>query len=178
MGLGDVWHFHSGDREMHRTARTNCNRVGGQNGPSTVECFFRTLEDGSTFVRTTNSGFFGNGDELLSQPPIRLRVFPGPRGPPGAHGTQHPAESRRRSLPQRHRRTLTPLPAAIARALFFFDGYLLDEGPIGTSLELMHYRNVRSRSHARAISGGASHPAKTSLLRHVGLFLPLSLTGG
>jgi len=39
----------------------------GQNGPSTVEWLFRTLEDDSTFVSITNSGFIGNGDELVSQ---------------------------------------------------------------------------------------------------------------
>ena len=39
----------------------------GQNGPSTVEWLFRPLEDDSTFVSITNSGFIGNGDELVSQ---------------------------------------------------------------------------------------------------------------
>lgn len=39
----------------------------GQNGPSTVEWLFKPLEDGSTFVSITNSGFIGNGDELVSQ---------------------------------------------------------------------------------------------------------------
>ena len=39
----------------------------GQNGPSTVEWLFRPLEDDSTFVSITNSGFLGNGDELVSQ---------------------------------------------------------------------------------------------------------------
>lgn len=39
----------------------------GRSGPSTVEWLFRPLEDGSTFVSITNSGFVGNGDELVSQ---------------------------------------------------------------------------------------------------------------
>ena len=32
-----------------------------------MEWLFRPLEDDSTFVSITNSGFIGNGDELVSQ---------------------------------------------------------------------------------------------------------------
>jgi len=39
----------------------------GQNGPSTVEWTFRPLDDRSTFVNITNSGFIGNGDELVRE---------------------------------------------------------------------------------------------------------------
>jgi uncharacterized protein YndB with AHSA1/START domain len=39
----------------------------GENGPTTVEWLFRSLEDGSTFVSITNTGFTGDGDELVKQ---------------------------------------------------------------------------------------------------------------
>ena len=39
----------------------------GKNGPTTVEWLFKSLEDGSTFVSITNSGFTGDGDELVKQ---------------------------------------------------------------------------------------------------------------
>jgi uncharacterized protein YndB with AHSA1/START domain len=39
----------------------------GQIGPDTIEWTFTPLEDGTTFVRVLNSGFQGNGDELLRQ---------------------------------------------------------------------------------------------------------------
>src|SRR5215218_413168 len=39
----------------------------GQGGPATVEWLFTSLEDGSTFVRITNSGLAGDGDELVKQ---------------------------------------------------------------------------------------------------------------
>jgi uncharacterized protein YndB with AHSA1/START domain len=39
----------------------------GQNGQATVEWTFSPLEDGTTFARVVDSGFRGNGDELLQQ---------------------------------------------------------------------------------------------------------------
>jgi uncharacterized protein YndB with AHSA1/START domain len=39
----------------------------GKGGPTTVEWTFVPREDGTTFVRITNSGFSGNGDELVQQ---------------------------------------------------------------------------------------------------------------
>ena len=36
----------------------------GYSGPTTVEWTFSTLNDGSTFVRVTESGFTGTGDQL------------------------------------------------------------------------------------------------------------------
>ncbi len=39
----------------------------GQGGPTLVEWIFKPLEDGSTFVSITNSGFTGDGDELVKQ---------------------------------------------------------------------------------------------------------------
>jgi len=39
----------------------------GKGGPTTVEWLFKSLEDGSTFVSITNSGFTGDGDELVKQ---------------------------------------------------------------------------------------------------------------
>jgi len=39
----------------------------GYGRPTTVEWLFRSLEDGSTFVTITNSGFDGEGDELVKQ---------------------------------------------------------------------------------------------------------------
>lgn len=36
----------------------------GYSGPTTVEWLFAPLDDGGTFVRVTESGFTGNGDEL------------------------------------------------------------------------------------------------------------------
>ena len=39
----------------------------GQNGQTTVEWIFLPQEDGTTFVRIVNSGFTGNGDELVKQ---------------------------------------------------------------------------------------------------------------
>ena len=39
----------------------------GGNGPTTVEWLFTPTDDGSTFVRITNSGFTGTGDELVQQ---------------------------------------------------------------------------------------------------------------
>jgi len=39
----------------------------GAGGPTTVEWLFTSLEDGTTFVRVTNSGFTGNGDDLVKQ---------------------------------------------------------------------------------------------------------------
>jgi uncharacterized protein YndB with AHSA1/START domain len=39
----------------------------GYSGPTLVEWLFRSLEDGSTFVSITNSGFTGDGDGLVKQ---------------------------------------------------------------------------------------------------------------
>jgi uncharacterized protein YndB with AHSA1/START domain len=39
----------------------------GQGGPTAVEWIFTSTEDGSTFVSITNSGFTGDGDELVKQ---------------------------------------------------------------------------------------------------------------
>jgi uncharacterized protein YndB with AHSA1/START domain len=39
----------------------------GQNGPTTVEWLFSSREDGTTFVDITNSGFTGDGDQLVAQ---------------------------------------------------------------------------------------------------------------
>jgi uncharacterized protein YndB with AHSA1/START domain len=39
----------------------------GYSGLSTVEWTFEPQEDGTTFVRITESGFTGNGDELVKQ---------------------------------------------------------------------------------------------------------------
>lgn len=39
----------------------------GQGGPTTVEWLFKSLEDGTTFVSITDSGFTGDGDELVKQ---------------------------------------------------------------------------------------------------------------
>ena len=37
----------------------------GYSGPTTVEWTFAPLDDGTTFVRVTESGFTGNGDQLV-----------------------------------------------------------------------------------------------------------------
>ncbi|MES1241795.1 MAG: SRPBCC family protein [Acidobacteriota bacterium] len=39
----------------------------GYKGTTTVEWTFQPLEDGTTFVRITESGFTGDGDELVKQ---------------------------------------------------------------------------------------------------------------
>ena len=39
----------------------------GYNGPTTVEWVFRPLEDGTTFVTITETGFTGDGDQLVQQ---------------------------------------------------------------------------------------------------------------
>ena len=39
----------------------------GSQGPTTVEWLFLPQEDGTTFVKITNSGFAGDGDELVRQ---------------------------------------------------------------------------------------------------------------
>ena len=39
----------------------------GYSGLTTVEWLFTSLEDGSTFVSITNSGFTGDGDDLVKQ---------------------------------------------------------------------------------------------------------------
>ena len=39
----------------------------GHNGPTTVEWVFMPQQDGTTFVSITETGFTGNGDELVSQ---------------------------------------------------------------------------------------------------------------
>jgi uncharacterized protein YndB with AHSA1/START domain len=39
----------------------------GQGGPTTVEWPFTPWKDGSTFVSITNTGFTGDGDELVKQ---------------------------------------------------------------------------------------------------------------
>jgi uncharacterized protein YndB with AHSA1/START domain len=39
----------------------------GYGAPTTVEWTFAAQEDGTTFVRITNSGFTGNGDDLVKQ---------------------------------------------------------------------------------------------------------------
>ena len=39
----------------------------GQHGPTTVEWTFAPQPDGTTFVRITNSGFQGDGDQLVQQ---------------------------------------------------------------------------------------------------------------
>ncbi len=47
----------------------------GQAGPSTVEWLFTALEDGTTFVSITNSGFHGDGDALVSQATDSMQGF-------------------------------------------------------------------------------------------------------
>ena len=37
----------------------------GYSGPTTVEWTFAPLDDGTTFVRVTESGFTGTGDQLV-----------------------------------------------------------------------------------------------------------------
>ncbi len=39
----------------------------GQGDPTTVEWLFTAREDGTTFVRITNSGFAGDGDQVVKQ---------------------------------------------------------------------------------------------------------------
>ncbi|HEX8693856.1 MAG TPA: SRPBCC family protein [Longimicrobium sp.] len=39
----------------------------GYSGPTTVEWTFEPLDDGTTFVRITEAGFTGDGDELVKQ---------------------------------------------------------------------------------------------------------------
>jgi len=39
----------------------------GTESPSTVEWVFTSRDDGTTFVRITNSGFTGSGDDLVKQ---------------------------------------------------------------------------------------------------------------
>ena len=39
----------------------------GYSGPSTVEWIFAPQKDGTTFVSITETGFTGNGDELVKQ---------------------------------------------------------------------------------------------------------------
>jgi len=39
----------------------------GYGSPTTVEWTFQSLADGTTFVRIENSGFTGNGDEVVKQ---------------------------------------------------------------------------------------------------------------
>jgi uncharacterized protein YndB with AHSA1/START domain len=39
----------------------------GQGGPTTVEWLFTPWKEGSTFVSITNTGFTGDGDELVKQ---------------------------------------------------------------------------------------------------------------
>ena len=39
----------------------------GRDQPGTVECVFTTLEDGSTFVSITNSGFTGSVEQIAAQ---------------------------------------------------------------------------------------------------------------
>lgn len=39
----------------------------GQGGPTTVEWLFTAREDGTTFVRITNSGFAGDGDQVVKR---------------------------------------------------------------------------------------------------------------
>jgi len=39
----------------------------GYSGPSTVEWIFAPQKDGTTFVSITETGFTGNGDELMKQ---------------------------------------------------------------------------------------------------------------
>src|SRR5262245_39144207 len=39
----------------------------GYMGPTTVEWLFQPLEDGTTFVRITEAGFAGDGDQLVKQ---------------------------------------------------------------------------------------------------------------
>jgi uncharacterized protein YndB with AHSA1/START domain len=39
----------------------------GYSGPTNVEWTFEPQEDGTTFVRITEAGFTGNGDELVKQ---------------------------------------------------------------------------------------------------------------
>jgi uncharacterized protein YndB with AHSA1/START domain len=39
----------------------------GEHGPTTVEWRFEPLPDGATFVRISNSGFTGDGDDLVKQ---------------------------------------------------------------------------------------------------------------
>ena len=47
----------------------------GSGAPTTVEWAFAAQEDGTTFVRVTNSGFSGSGDELVRQATDSMQGF-------------------------------------------------------------------------------------------------------
>src|SRR5215471_4074144 len=47
----------------------------GYNGPTTVEWIFESQPDNTTFVRSTETGFIGNGDQLVKQVSDSTEVF-------------------------------------------------------------------------------------------------------
>ena len=65
------WDWQMYDVSIEVTAKTidNNRRIviewPGYSGPTTVEWTFAPLNDGSTFVRVTESGFTGTGDQLV-----------------------------------------------------------------------------------------------------------------
>ena len=64
MGLGDV---HVSIQVTAKAIEPNRRIViewPGYSGPTTVEWTFAPLDDHATFVRVTESGFSGNGDQL------------------------------------------------------------------------------------------------------------------
>ena len=67
MGLGDVRNIDPGDGESRRANQRILIEWPGQNGPTAVEWVFTSTEGGGTFVGITNSGFVGDGDELVKQ---------------------------------------------------------------------------------------------------------------
>jgi uncharacterized protein YndB with AHSA1/START domain len=47
----------------------------GQNGQTTVEWLFTAREDGTTFVDITNSGFTGDGDQVVAEATDSMQGF-------------------------------------------------------------------------------------------------------
>jgi uncharacterized protein YndB with AHSA1/START domain len=65
------WEMYSFSMSVTVKSIDPCKRIliewPGKNGPTTVEWMFTPREDGSTFVDITNSGFTGDGDDLVKQ---------------------------------------------------------------------------------------------------------------
>jgi uncharacterized protein YndB with AHSA1/START domain len=60
----------------------------GYGTPNTVEWTFAAQEDGTTFVRITNSGLTGTGDELVKQATDSTQFYVSACGLESASGTQ------------------------------------------------------------------------------------------
>lgn len=65
MGLGNVWRIHIGAREAIEPGKRILIEWDGYSGRTMVEWKFSARDDGTTYVVITESGWTGDGDQLV-----------------------------------------------------------------------------------------------------------------